>query len=245
MGSDKYAAQIKKGSKNMIEQRKGVWIAFEGNDGSGKSDQLERLAEYLTLEKGIGPVVASAEPGGRGGSLHRKALRGLIFDRSIADDPITQLFEFLADRRRHILENIEPDLKNGLIHLSDRSEGSAIAYQVFQYGLDRETVRFMNDYATGGLRPDLTILLDVDENIGWQRRHASKEGASNYFDNADFSDLQNRRRGYLWQARNWEKLDLNPWVVIDANRSKDEVFQDIVKVVKESRLIKELGEVKK
>lgn len=224
----------------MTEKQTGVWIAFEGIDGSGKSNQLERFEEYLTLERGIGPVNTSAEPGGEGSSLHRTTLRRLAFDKNIENDPITQLFEFLANRRRHILENIEPDLANGVIHLSDRSEGSTVAYQVFQYGLDRKTVMDMNDYATGGLRPHLTMLLDVDEKIGYQRKHGSKEGASNYFDCATLKDLEKRRKGYLWQAENFDELNLNPWVIIDANKSKDEVFQDIVEAVKKSGLIKGL-----
>ncbi|MBI2595449.1 dTMP kinase [Candidatus Daviesbacteria bacterium] len=214
---------------------RGCWIAFEGNDGCGKSDQCKRFAEYLTHDLGIGPVVETREPGG---CFEAEKIKNMLFLPKLAKYPIVQLHLLLAARHLNIFETVEPSIAMQAIVLQDRSEGSTIAYQVFQYGLDYEIARAMNDFATAGWRPDLTMLLDVDEKVGWQRKHASKEGASNYFDNADFTDLQNRRKGYLWQAKNYKKLDLNPWVVIDANRPKDEVFKDVVAAVKKSGLIR-------
>lgn len=228
----------------MIEKQKaclpagrGCWIAFEGNDYSGKTDQCQRLADYLTEDLGIGPVITTREPGGY---WYAEKIRGLILDPEIKDDPETQLLLFTAARRRNIKKTIEPALESGTIILADRSEGSTYDYQHHQYGLDLRTVEFINDFATGGIKPDLTLLLDITERTAFLRR-AERTGMQTSFDSASDEIFRIRREGYLDIARKYDKkYGLNPWIVIDANRSKDEVFMDVLEAVKKSGLIKGL-----
>lgn len=227
--------------KPCLPAGRGVWVAIEGNDGSGKTDQVKRLGDYL---KGLGlPAHISKEPGGTNNSdldKLRNDIRKVIFNPLLADKPIAQLFLLVADRHLHVNEDIEHVIDNGGIALSDRSEGATLAYQAGQYGLDFETVKNINDYATGGLRPHLTVLLDIDEQLGWDRKHQSKEGQSNYFDFADMASLTRRRKMYLFCAKNYEDLNLNPWVIVDASGTKDEVFDSILKAIKERGVIKGL-----
>lgn len=233
MGPDNYVAKIKKGSEDMTEQKRGVWIAFEGNDYAGKSEQSKRFAEYLTHDLGLGPVIETREPGGY---WLAEKIRELILDPEIAQDPETQLLLFTAARRRNIIRTVWPAVGAGAIVLSDRSEGSTFAYQHFQSGLSFKTVDFINDFATDGRKPDLSVLLDITEQEAFFRRD-KRSGAKSTFDTSNYADFKARRMGYLKLAKNPEKYGLNPWVVIDANKDKDGVFDDIVQAIKKTKLI--------
>lgn len=215
----------------MTERKKGLWIAFEGNDGSGKSTQIFRVADYLRI-LGI-DAVTTREPGG---NPYSEKLRGMIFDPEIAQDPITQLYLFAGARRRNILKTVLPAVNEGKIVLSDRSQGSTFAYQHFQFGLPWEMVSYINSFATQGVRPDYTFLLDVDEEIGRERTRQAKGSEMNHFDQADLARLIRRRNGYLQLAR---KLD--NWIIIDANQNEDKVFADIIRWSKQYKILEAYG----
>lgn len=211
----------------MAEKKQGLWIAFEGNDGSGKSTQITKVAEYL---QGLGvEVVATREPGG---NAYSEKLRGLIFDQEIAHDPVTQLYLFAAARRRNILVTVKPSIKAGKIVLSDRSEGSTYDYQHYQFGLSFGDVQQINDYATEGIKPNFTFVLDVDPEIGWQRMQAAKGVEANHFDMASQKDRIKRRKGYLELAKKFPH-----WILIDANQGKEKVFQDIVGAIQKNKIL--------
>ena len=212
----------------MPERKQGLWIAFEGNDGSGKSTQLKQYADYLTREGGL-DVVVTREPGG---NPYSEKLRSLIFDGEVSEDGETQLLLFTAARRRNIRQTVLPALNEGKIVLSDRSQGSTFAYQHFQFGIPWEMVATINTFATEGVQPDYTFLLDVDIPVGLARMQQAKGIEANHFDNAAMEDLFKRREGYLKLAE-----ILPNWIVINANNDQDTVMRDIVEATR-SKILK-------
>lgn len=204
-----------------MKRKKGIWIAFEGNDGSGKSTQLELVADYLQ-DKGF-EVIKTREPGGNDFS---EDLRKLIFNKEVAEDPITQLYLFVSARRRNILDVVLPALNSGKIVLSDRSEGSTYAYQHFQFGLPKKIVSQVNDLATEGVKPNITFLLDVDIKVGANRVKKAKKDQTNHFDEANTQNWMKRKNGFLKIAK-----QSKGWFVVDGNQSKDDVFKNIVSIV--------------
>ncbi len=143
----------------------GNFITFEGPEGGGKSTQIHRLSEYLK-SKGK-QVLVTREPGGTklGGEI-----RGMIlspYDISIGDR--TELLLFQADRAQHIKEIVMPALKKGTFVLCDRFIDSTVAYQVGGRGFSRDLIDYLNNFSAYGLVPELTILLDVDYEIGIKR----------------------------------------------------------------------------
>jgi dTMP kinase len=147
-----------------------LFISIEGGEGSGKSALSAALTERLAV-RGI-DTVPTFEPGGTPMGV---ALRAHLFALPNADDrtvsPWTETFLFLADRTHHVDRLIRPALDRGAVVLCDRYTDSTIAYQGDGRGLDRDLLHQLNDHATGGLQPDLTILLDIDAIEGLARTH--------------------------------------------------------------------------
>ena len=146
---------------------RGKFITFEGIDGCGKSTQLRLLENYLAA-RGLA-YVSTREPGGT--ALGRK-IRAVLLD--VTDEPVeplTELLLFAADRAQHVRQLILPALAAGKIVLSDRHYDATMAYQGYARGYDRTLVQQLIDLATGGLKPDLTLLFDLDVATGWQRVH--------------------------------------------------------------------------
>jgi dTMP kinase len=140
-------------------------ITFEGIEGSGKSTQCALLRDWL---QGQGwPVTSSKEPGGTRLGLQ---IRGLLLDSANHDmTDRCELFLYLADRAQHVSEVLRPALEQGRIVLIDRFSDSTLAYQGFGRELDLERLMELNSLATGGLNPDLTILIDLPAEQGLQR----------------------------------------------------------------------------
>jgi thymidylate kinase (EC 2.7.4.9) len=139
-----------------------VFITFEGGDGAGKTTQMRLLAEAVR-RGGVEPVVVR-EPGGtRTGESVREILLGPAHDELTA---VAELFLFAASRAQLTAEVIVPALESGRVVLCDRYADSTTAYQGYGRGLDLDLVRRVNEAATGGLVPDLTIVLDVDPRQG-------------------------------------------------------------------------------
>jgi dTMP kinase len=149
-------------------QNPGLFIAFEGGDGAGKSTQAARLAEALE-SRGL-KVLRTREPGG---TPIGEKLRSLVLDHGHGHiDAHTEALIFAASRAAHAGQVIRPALERGDIVLTDRYIDSSVAYQGAGRGLGTGAVRTLNEWATEGLQPDLTVLLDVDPADGRRRRTA-------------------------------------------------------------------------
>jgi dTMP kinase len=146
----------------------GLFIAFEGGDGAGKSTQAARLAEALET-RGLN-VLRTREPGG---TPIGEKLRSLVLDHGHGHiDAHTEALIFAASRAAHASQVIRPALERGEVVLTDRYIDSSVAYQGAGRDLGAEAVRSLNEWATSGLQPDLTVLLDVDPADGRRRRTA-------------------------------------------------------------------------
>ncbi|MFQ5897255.1 MAG: dTMP kinase [Candidatus Methylomirabilia bacterium] len=171
----------------------GVLITFEGIEGAGKTTQRRMLAAWLT-GRGL-RVIETSEPDGT--SLG-EAVRALFEQDGLAPTPLTEAFLFLAARQQHVVQIIRPALERGEIVLSDRYADASVAYQGYGRGVDLQTIRELNALATGGIQPDLTLLLDLEAEIGIQRLAGRRLDA---FEKMDLAFHQRVRRGYLEIAR--------------------------------------------
>lgn len=143
----------------------GFFITFEGIEGSGKSTQMEMLRRYLA-DRGA-DVLTLREPGG---TLLGEKVRELIlkeWDEPV--EPMAELFLYEACRAQVVANVIRPALKSGRTVVCDRFTDSTLAYQGYARGLDLDAIRYMNDRATGGLVPDLTVLIDLAPEAGLAR----------------------------------------------------------------------------
>ncbi len=141
-----------------------LFIAFEGVEGSGKSTQIQLVAAALR-ELGLDPVV-TREPGGTAAG---EAIRAIVLDRDLHLDPVAELMLMLAARAVFVGEVVRPALESGRLVLADRYELSTFAYQGGGRRLPMAKVREINDLATGGLRPDLSVILELDVEAGQAR----------------------------------------------------------------------------
>lgn len=149
----------------------GLFVAFEGGDGAGKSTQARLLAATLRAEGH--EVLLTREPGG---TPIGEKLRSLVLDHGHGEvEPRTEALIFAAARAAHVAQAIRPALERGAIVITDRYIGSSMVYQGVGRGLGAESVRDLNVWATDGLWPDLTVLLDVDEAEGRARRTAGSQ----------------------------------------------------------------------
>jgi len=172
---------------------KGLFITFEGADGCGKTTQIELLDKYLR-EKGK-ETLLTREPGAKGLGVK---LREILLNYDGEVSPQCESFLFLADRAQHIDCIIKPALKEGKIILCDRHTDSTVAYQGYGRGLDLERINMLNDIATGGLKPDLTIVFDVDVETSMQRVGKEKDR----MESAGAEFFNKVREGYLKIAEN-------------------------------------------
>lgn len=165
----------------MSTSRAGLFIAFEGGDGAGKSTQAARLAD--TLESRGLSVLRTREPGG---TPIGEKLRSLVLDHGHGHiDARTEALIFAASRAAHAEQVIRPALERGGIVLTDRYIDSSVAYQGAGRGLGAEAVRSLNEWATAGLEPELTVLLDVEPGMGRSRRTAGEAAEDRMESEAD------------------------------------------------------------
>jgi dTMP kinase len=159
----------------------GLFIAFEGGDGAGKSTQAARLAEALEA-RGLN-VLRTREPGG---TPIGEKLRSLVLDHGHGHiDAHTEALIFAASRAAHASQVIRPALERGEVVLTDRYIDSSVAYQGAGRDLGADAVRSLNEWATSGLQPDLTVLLDVDPADGRRRRTAGDSAEDRLESEAD------------------------------------------------------------
>ncbi|HEY8391416.1 MAG TPA: dTMP kinase [Capillibacterium sp.] len=143
----------------------GIFITFEGMDGAGKSTQAKLLAAHLQAE-GV-PVRLTREPGGTPLAENIRYL--LLYAGEVKLAPVTEVLLYAAARAQHVSEIIRPALARGEVVICERYIDSSLVYQGFASGNDLSMIRQVNAYATGGLMPDLTFLLDVEAREGWCR----------------------------------------------------------------------------
>ncbi len=209
-----------------------MFITFEGTEGTGKSTQLEILAESLQKD-GYKPFV-TREPGG---TVIGDQVRAILSDmQNTAMLPRTEFLLFQSSRAQLVEQELRPRLAQGELILCDRYADSTVAYQGYGYQqLDLEQLRAIVHFATGGLKPDLTILLDIDVELGLQRKRQAG-GEWNRLDDYKVEFYQRVRRAYLEMAR----LEPERWVIIDASAPFDQVQAEIKRVILQ-RLPEHLG----
>lgn len=206
-----------------MQPARGRFITLEGGEGAGKSTQLRRLAEALR-EEGV-MVVTTREPGGSPGA---EAIRALLVEGDVARwDGITEAMLHFAARRDHLVKTVWPALERGAWVISDRFADSTLAYQGFGHGLDAEVIGALYRIAVGHFAPDLTLVLDLPVEKGLERAGA-RGGAEDRYERMGLGFHQRLRQGFLGIAA------ANPLrcAVIDAARTPDQVFADILATVR-------------
>jgi len=198
-----------------------VLITVEGVEGSGKSTQCARLEQHLS-GRGL-QVVRTSEPDGTPLGLR---VRALFEADGPTPTPLTQTFLFMAARQEHVTRVIAPALARGAVVISDRYADATVAYQGYGQGMDVQTIRELNMLATGGVLPDLTLVLDLDPAAGMRRIHGR---ALDAFERMDTAFHRRVREGYLEIAR----ADKNRVVVLDADRDAAALHADVVRAVDE------------
>jgi dTMP kinase len=195
-----------------------VFITFEGIEGSGKTTQLRRLAGRLP------GAVITKEPGG---TPLADEIREILLDARSRLDPVAEMFLFAASRRQNVVEVIRPALEKGRVVLCDRFTDATLAYQGFGRLLDLDRLRMLNDWATSSLQPDITVLLDLPEDVGLSRARSRNVDAPKDEGRFEAEDLKFHRRvreGYLALAAS----EPARYVVVDGNGSESEVFDRLL-----------------
>jgi dTMP kinase len=206
-----------------------MFITLEGPEGSGKTSHIPYLVEYLR-EKGY-TVFPTREPGG---TSIGEQIREVIHDLKNAEmHPRTETLLYQAARAQIVEEVIRPRLKAGEIVLSDRYADSTIAYQGYGHQQNLEQVRALITYATGSLVPDLTVLLDLDVEVGLSRKRKADEW--NRLDAYTVEFHQRVRAGYLEMV----KKEPGRWVTIDAGQAWDAVQNNLREVIIESLTVRQ------
>jgi dTMP kinase len=199
-----------------------VFITLEGIEGSGKSTQIRRLAERLPS------ALVTKEPGG---TPTADKIRAILLDTREKIDPVAEFFLFAASRRQHVMEVIRPALAQGRVVLCDRFTDATLAYQGFGRRLDLDRLRWLNEWATDTLHPDLTLIFDLPEEVGIARarsRNSSAPVDEGRFEQEDLRFHRRVREGYLALAQE----DTKRYVVIDACGTADDVFARTWEVVR-------------
>ena len=213
--------------KNLENPRRGLFITFEGPEGSGKTSQINMLGEYF---KAMGlEVVLTREPGGT--PLAEK-IRNVVkqhCDENESVHPGTELLLIEAARFQHVSEVIAPALKSGKAVLCDRFFDSTTAYQGGARGIDNGVIHSLNAFAAGDCLPDLTILLDLPPEVGFERAGRRKETQGEYdrFEQEDLDFHRQVRKSFLeLAAKHPERIK-----VVDADRPREEIQMEIRKYV--------------
>ncbi len=199
-----------------------MFITLEGPEGSGKTSQLPALAAYLH-DAGC-EVVVTREPGGTAvGDQIREILMNL---KNVSIIPRTEILLFLAARAQHVEERIRPALAEGKIVLCDRFGDSTLAYQGFGHKTDLETLQALLNFSTGGLKPDLTLLVDIPVEEGMARKRENST-EWNRLDAYALAFHERVRQGYFALA----EAEPERWLIIDATKEKDKVQEALRKAI--------------
>lgn len=202
-----------------------MFVTIEGPEGSGKSSVTKEVVKLLEKDGEI--VVLTREPGG---TPIAEEIRNVILDKkNTAMDSVTEALLYAASRRQHLVEKVWPESKAGKIVISDRFLDSSLAYQGGARGLGIDHVLALNQFATEGYLPDLTLLFDLDPRIGLARIAANNNREVNRLDLEKIEFHDSVRKTFLSLADRFS----DRYVVLDASKSFDEVVQDAYHAIKD------------
>lgn len=199
--------------------KKGIFITFEGPEGAGKTTIINMAAKQLKN------VLLTREPGG---IEIAEQIRKVILDKeNTAMDPRTEALLYAAARRQHLIEKVQPALKEGKIVLCDRFVDSSLAYQGYARGLGMDEVLTINQFAIEEMMPLLTIYFDIEPELGLQRINANKGREINRLDLEELDFHQKVREGYLLLMQRFpERI-----VKVNASQSIEEVFSQTMNIL--------------
>jgi dTMP kinase len=200
-----------------VSGQRGWFITLEGPEGCGKTTQLELLAQWFR-ERGD-RVLTTIEPGGETLAVE---IRNLLLHTDHPISPKAELLLYLAARAQHIDHVVRPTLESGTTVLCARFSDSTVAYQGYGRGLDFDFIRRANDFATGGLRPDLTLLIDVPVELGLDRQQMRNRME------AESLEFHNRVRDGFLKLAEEEPARIK---LIDGSGDVQAVYRDIISVV--------------
>lgn len=204
-----------------MSDKRGLFITFEGIDGSGKSTQIRRLRDFL--ETNGHSVELIREPGG---TAIGEKIRSLLLDKSNGEMSFeTELLLYEATRTQIVNEKIVPSIRAGKVVVCDRFFDSTTAYQGYARGLDLSEINRLNRWATGGLEPDITFLMDLPVTEA-MKRMVGRSGGSDRLEVEGSDFMEKVREGYL------AILTRNPrMILLDATDSADTIFQKVQRIV--------------
>lgn len=202
-----------------------MFVTIEGTEGSGKSSVVAEVVKLLEKDGEI--IVRTREPGG---TPIAEEIRNVILDKkNTAMDSMTEALLYAASRRQHLVEKVWPLSKEGKIVISDRFLDSSLAYQGGARGLGIDKVLELNQYATDGFYPDITLLFDLDPRIGLARIAANNNREVNRLDLEKIEFHDSVRKTFLELAKRFS----DRYVVLDASKPFEEVVQDAYKAIKD------------
>jgi dTMP kinase len=208
------------------DKQHGQFITFEGGEGTGKTTQVQLLASLLRARGH--DVVTTREPGGAAGADTIRSL--LVSGATDKWDPLSESLLLFAARREHLIKTIWPALEQGAWVLCDRFADSTLAYQGYGHSVPIEFIENLYDVVVGEFVPDLTLILDIDVEIGLARanaRNTDTASREDRFERMDIAFHERLRTGFLYIARN----DPGRCAVIDADNQPDIVGAEIWKTV--------------
>ncbi|MDZ4837760.1 MAG: dTMP kinase [Candidatus Melainabacteria bacterium] len=197
----------------------GTFVTLEGPEGAGKTTQVKLLSKQLT-KLGV-PHVVTRDPGG---TPLGKQVRRILLTPGINVAPMTELLLYQADRAQHVAEVIKPALEEGKLVLCDRFIDSSIAYQGYGRNIDMKLIKDLNELSTGGLRPVLTILFDIQSEDGLSRLHP---GGHDRIEREALDFHKRVRKGYLELAQ----LEPERWRILDAAKPLTTVQGEFTKIL--------------
>ena len=204
----------------------GLFITFEGGEGSGKTTQIQRLKAWMEENYTELPLCLTREPGG---TEDAEVIRGLLLNGVTQKwQPASEAMLMSASRHEHVVHVIQPALRKGDIVICDRFVDSTHVYQGFVGGVSGDVLDGLDNLSCNGLVPDLTLLLDVDSNVGLART-IKRGGSESRFEAKGKAFHQKVRQGFLARA----SKEPNRIVIIDAARPPDDVARDVISSVKQ------------
>ena len=199
----------------------GVFITFEGPEGAGKSTQAKRLV--ASLQAAGHPVLSTREPGGT--PLGDRVRQIVLLEPDLEIAPVAEFLLYSAARAQIVYDVIRPALDDNKVVIVDRYADSTLAYQGYGRGLNLDFLREVTWEATGGLRPHITVLLDLEPELGLRR--AAQTGTLDRLERADLGFHHRVRAGFLELAR----LEPERFLVLDALQNPDTIAEIILAAV--------------